>query len=45
VQISLIETKLETKDGDIVYIPNSVLTKTEIIKLKDMGSKKLSKKA
>jgi small-conductance mechanosensitive channel len=40
VEISLIETKLETKDGDTVYIPNSVLTKTEIIKLKKLSKKK-----
>ncbi|MBD3313356.1 mechanosensitive ion channel [Candidatus Woesearchaeota archaeon] len=47
VEINLIETKLETRDGDIVYIPNSVLTKTEIIKLKKPAknkSRKSSKK-
>lgn len=32
--ITLVETKLETKSGDVVYIPNSVITKTEVIKLK-----------
>lgn len=33
IHINLVETKIETKDGDIVYIPNSVLTKTEVIKI------------
>ena len=35
VHINLVETKLETKDGDTVYIPNSAITKTEITKMKD----------
>ncbi|MBU0535665.1 MAG: mechanosensitive ion channel family protein [Nanoarchaeota archaeon] len=39
VDITLVETKLETKDGDTVYIPNSVLTKTEIVKLKNTDKK------
>ena len=29
-KISLIETEIETKSGDIIYIPNSTLTKKEI---------------
>ena len=33
VEITLLETKLETKEGDTVYIPNSALTKTEIVKV------------
>ena len=33
-EITLLETKIETKSGDIILIPNSVITKTEIIKLK-----------
>ncbi len=33
IHINLVETKIETKDGDVVYIPNSVLTKTEVIKI------------
>ena len=33
IHINLVETKIETKDGDVVYIPNSVLTKTEVIKV------------
>jgi len=32
VKINLVETKIETKGKDVVYIPNSALTKTEIIK-------------
>jgi small-conductance mechanosensitive channel len=34
VQISLTETRLETKEKDIVFIPNSMLTKNTVIKLK-----------
>ena len=33
-KINLIETTLKTKKGDIIYIPNSLLSKQEIIKLK-----------
>ena len=32
--ISLIETIVKTKHGDDIYIPNSVLTKSEVIKIK-----------
>ncbi len=39
-EVTLLETKLETRDGDTVYMPNSVLTKTEIVKLKSMSGKK-----
>ncbi|MBN1544798.1 mechanosensitive ion channel family protein [Candidatus Woesearchaeota archaeon] len=28
--ITLLETKIETKNGDIIFIPNSVLNKTEV---------------
>ncbi|MBI4453807.1 mechanosensitive ion channel [Candidatus Woesearchaeota archaeon] len=31
-QINLTEIKLETKSGDIIYIPNSLLMKKEIVK-------------
>ena len=30
IQITLLETKIETKTGDIIFIPNSVLNKTEV---------------
>jgi len=30
VSISLVETKIKTKEGDIIFIPNSVLNKTEV---------------
>lgn len=40
VKISLVETKIETKDQDIIFIPNSVLTKTEVIKVKKKRKKK-----
>lgn len=32
VEIGLVETKFRTKKGDMIYIPNSVFTKTEVIK-------------
>ena len=34
VHINLVETKIETKQGDIIYIPNSLLTKKTVMKLK-----------
>ena len=40
VGISLVETKMETKQGDIIFIPNSVLTKTEVVKVKLGKNKK-----
>lgn len=39
IHINLVETKIETKQGDIVYIPNSLLTKKTVVKIK---KKKLS---
>lgn len=33
--ISMVETQLETKEGDIVFIPNSLLTKNKVIKVND----------
>ncbi len=39
IHINLVETKIETKQGDIIYIPNSLLTKKTIVKIK---KKKLS---
>ncbi len=42
--INLVETKLETREGDLVYIPNSALTKTEIIKVKPQVKKRKKKK-
>jgi len=34
ISVELTETKLKTKKGDIIIIPNSMLVKEEIIKLK-----------
>ncbi len=34
VQIDALETKIENKHGDVIYIPNAVLTKHEIINYK-----------
>lgn len=42
--INLVETKIETKEGDLVYIPNSALTKTEIIKVKRSQKKERKKR-
>lgn len=33
IEITLLETKLKTKEGDVVYLPNSIISKSEIIKL------------
>lgn len=38
--INLVETIIETKKGDTIYLPNSVLIKKEIIKLKVQNGKK-----
>jgi small-conductance mechanosensitive channel len=45
-QINLLETKVETKNRDILFIPNSALTKTEVVKMefKKRAKKKTSKK-
>lgn len=37
IDINLIETKIQTKNKDIIHIPNSILTKNEVIKV---GKKK-----
>ncbi len=34
VHINLVETQIQTKDKDIIYIPNSLLTKKSVIKVK-----------
>lgn len=34
MNIDLVETRIETGSKDIIYIPNSVLTKEEVVKLK-----------
>lgn len=34
VKINLIETLIKTKKGDTIYIPNSILAKREIVKLR-----------
>ncbi len=34
IHINLVETKIETKKGDIIYIPNSLLIKKAVIKIK-----------
>ncbi|MGM5485546.1 MAG: mechanosensitive ion channel domain-containing protein, partial [Nanobdellota archaeon] len=35
--INLIETKIETDSGDVINVPNSMLTKNKVIKKKDKG--------
>jgi small conductance mechanosensitive channel len=44
VHVNLVETKIETKEGDVVYIPNSALTKTEVIKVNVEEDKWMKKK-
>lgn len=34
ITINLVETKIKTKNGDIMYIPNSMLTKNNVRKMK-----------
>lgn len=34
IHLNLVETRVETKSGDIIYIPNSLMSKTEVRKLK-----------
>jgi small-conductance mechanosensitive channel len=34
IHINLVETMIKTKSGDTIYIPNSILTKSEIIKVR-----------
>jgi len=43
IEITLIETKIETKNGDIIFIPNSVLNKTEVTHIR-AGTKEATKK-
>lgn len=43
VEIDLIETKIKTKDGDIMLLPNSVLTTNEVIRKKHDKVKKKKK--
>lgn len=43
VGMDLLETKVQTKDGDMIYIPNSALTKTEITKVKEAKKGKVKK--
>jgi small conductance mechanosensitive channel len=33
-EVDLIETKVRTVDGDVILVPNSILTKSEVIKVK-----------
>ncbi len=40
-EVNLFETRIETISGDTIYIPNSALTKTEVVKIK---SEKIDKK-
>jgi small-conductance mechanosensitive channel len=46
IEINLLETKIETRNGDIIFIPNSVLSKTEVtyIKAKKAVKKKRRKR-
>jgi small-conductance mechanosensitive channel len=41
-QINLVETRLTTKTGDVVFVPNSAITKTEVIKIKQKARTKKS---
>jgi len=34
IKINLVETRIKTKKGDVIYIPNTLLTRNEVVKLK-----------
>lgn len=34
IHLNLVETRVKTKKGDIMYIPNTMLTRNEVVKLK-----------
>ena len=34
IHVNLIETRIKTKKGDIIHIPNSIITKNEVTKIK-----------
>lgn len=34
VHINLVETRIKTKKGDLMYVPNTMLTRNEVVKLK-----------
>jgi small conductance mechanosensitive channel len=39
-EITLLETKIETESGDVLLVPNSALTKTEIVKINKTKKKR-----
>ncbi|MBW2964407.1 mechanosensitive ion channel family protein [Candidatus Woesearchaeota archaeon] len=43
-EITLLETKIETKNGDVIFIPNSVLNKTEVTYVRAAKEKAAVKK-
>ncbi len=45
IQITLLETKIETRSGDIIFIPNSVLNKTEVTYMRTKPKKRQKGKA
>jgi len=44
IEITLLETKIETKNGDIIFIPNSVLSRTEVTYIQSGKKKRKTKK-
>lgn len=40
IKMTLLETKIETKKGDIIFIPNSVLNKTEVVYVRQKKGKR-----
>lgn len=40
VAVTLVETKLQTKEGDMVHVPNSSITKSELMTLHGLKRKK-----
>ncbi len=34
IHLNLVETRIKTKKGDVIYLPNVLLTRNEVVKLK-----------
>lgn len=41
VAVTLVETKIQTKEGDMVHVPNSSITKSELMTLRGSKRKKM----
>jgi small-conductance mechanosensitive channel len=44
IEITLLETKIETRNGDVIFIPNSVLSRTEVTYIRSKKAVKARRK-